>query len=149
MQPPTSTWLFSTEQIIPFAIIIAALSLMMIVLYVSARNRRLQLTKSRSGTTLETFVSTMVEHGYDPEISGVVYQYLQQRQNVHFPIDPFDRLDEDLGLDLVEVYETTRDVLKLTSRLYRPGLRDLPIVTVLDLIQFIQASPRIALDPAA
>jgi hypothetical protein len=149
MQPPSTTWLFLTEQITPFAVIIAVLSFVMIVLYLSARNRRLHLTKARSGTTVETFVYTMVERGYDPEISGIVYQYLQQRQNVHFPIEPTDRLDEDLGLDLVEVDETTRDVLKLTQRLYRPGLRHSPIISVIDLVRFIQASPRIALDRAA
>ncbi len=115
----------------------------MIVLSVSARNRRVRLNKSRAGTNEDTFVEAMVVDGFDPQISRAVYTYLQEQQNVHFPIESTDLLDEDLGLDLVDLDETIRDVLQLTRREYRPGLRHTPLVTVEDLVRFIQASPRL------
>jgi hypothetical protein len=52
-------------------------------------------------------------------------------------------LDEDLGLDMVDLDETVRDVFQLTRRRYQPGLRHTPLVTVEDLVRFVQASPRL------
>jgi hypothetical protein len=46
-------------------------------------------------------------------------------------------------LDLADVEETVRDLLQLTQRRYQPGLRHDPLVTVEDLVRFIQASPRL------
>jgi len=142
MQTPSTPLIWLSEQAVPLAVIASFLALVMIVLWVSARNRRLKMNEARSGTNEETFVDSLLVYGFDPQISSTVYRYLQEKQNVHFPIEATDLLDEDLGLDMVDLDETVRDVFQLTRRVYQPGLRHTPLVTVEDLVRFVQASPR-------
>ena len=148
MQTPSTLSIWLGEQAIPFAVIVIILAFVMITLWLSARSRRLKMNEQRSGTNEDTFIESLVVYGFDPEISRTVYRYLQERQNVHFPIQATDLLDEDLGLDLVDLDQTVREVLQITHRVYQPGLRHTPIVTVEDLVRFIQASPR-AIEQAA
>ncbi len=126
----------------PLAIIVVLLAAVMIILSVSARNRRVRMNEARSGTNEDTFVDSLIPYGFDPEISRTVYTYLQEKQNVHFPIEATDLLDEDLGLDMVDLDQTVREVFQMTRRRYQPGLRHTPLVTVEDLVRFVQASPR-------
>ena len=143
MQTPSTLWIWLSEQAVLLALIVAFLAFVMIALSISARNRRVRLSQARSGITIDTFVDALFSVGYDPEICQTVYTYLQDKQNVHFPIEASDLLDEDLGLDLVDLDETVRDVLRLTRRRYQPGLRHTPLVTVEDLVRFVQASPKL------
>jgi hypothetical protein len=143
MQTPSTLSIWLSEQALPLAVIIVLLALVMVALSVSARNRRVRLNESRAGTNEDTFVESLVVYGFDPQISRTIYSYLQEKQNVHFPIEATDLLDEDLGLDLVDLDETIREVLQLTRRQYQPGLRHQPLVTVEDLVRFVQASPRL------
>ena len=142
MQTPDSLQTWLSEQAIPLMVIVVLVAFVMIVLYVSARNRRMRLNEARSGTNEDTFVESLVVYGFDPRISSTIYRYLQEKQNVHFPIEATDLLDEDLGLDMVDLDETVRDVFQMTRRIYQPGLRHTPLVTVEDLVRFVQASPR-------
>ncbi len=144
MQTPSNLMIWLSEQATPLIAIAVFLALVMIVLSVSARSRRIKMNEARSGTNEDTFVDSLIVYGFDPEISRTVYRYLQDKQNVHFPIEATDLLDEDLGLDLVDLEETQRDVFLLTRRLYQPGLRHAPLVTVEDLVRFVQASPRLS-----
>jgi transcriptional regulator of met regulon len=142
MQTPSTPTIWLSEQAVPLAVIVSLLALVMIILWASARNRRRKMNEVRSGTNEETFVESLLVYGFDPQISTTVYRYLQEHQNVHFPIEATDLLDEDLGLDMVDLDETVRDVFQLTRRVYQPGLRHTPLVTVEDLVRFVQASPR-------
>ena len=142
MQTPSNLEIWLSQQALPFVMIVVLLALVMIILMVSARNRRVRLNQLRSGTNENTFVESLVPYGFDPEISRTTYRYLQEQQNVHFPIEATDLLDEDLGLDMVDLDETVEDVFRLTRRVYQPGLRHTPLVTVEDLVRFVQASPR-------
>ena len=112
------------------------------MVYLSAKSRRSSLVRDRSGRTEETFAEYLAGYGFDPEISRVTYRYLQRVQKVAFPIEPSDDLDRDLGLDGEEIEQTVRDLLAETGRSYLPGLLDSPLVTVVDLVRHIQASPR-------
>ena len=112
------------------------------VLYISAQSRRSSLVRHRSGRTEETFAENLAEYGFDPELARATYRYLQGQQNVAFPIEPFDDLDCDLGLDSEDLSEAIRALLAETGRIYLPGLLDSPLVTVEDLVRTIQASPR-------
>lgn len=143
MQTPGNVWIWLSEQAILLTVILAFLAFLMIVLSLSARNRRIRLSHARAGINRDTFVQALAVCGFEPEISSTVYTYLQEKQNVHFPIETTDQLDEDLGLDLVDVNQTVRDVLQLTRRQFQPGLRHTPLVTVEDLVSFVQASPRL------
>ena len=145
MQTPSTLSVWLSEQALPLAVIVFLLAFVMVVLTVSARNRRMRMNEARSGTNENTFVESLVVYGFDPEISRIVYRYLQEKQNVHFPIDATDLLDEDLGLDLTDLDETIQDTLQLTRRVYQPGLKHTPLATVEDLVRFLQASPRLAL----
>jgi len=130
------------EQAVPLLFIGVALLAIFAMLYVSARSRRALLARHRSGRSEETFADELERFGYDPEIARATYRYLQERQNVAFPIEPRDDLDEDLGLDGDDLDQTIRDLLEETGRANLPGLLYAPLVTVEDLVRYIQASPR-------
>ena len=144
MQVPydLSTWL--GEQAGPLALIVALLAFVMLVLFLSARSRRARMNETRSHVNEDTFVDSLIAYGFDPLIARTTYRYLQEKQNVSFPIEPRDLLDEDLGLDLVDVNESVVEILALTERLHQPGLQHSPIITVEDLVRFVQASPRLS-----
>jgi len=144
MQTPSTTWIWLSEQAVPLAIIVALLGLGLIVLSISARARTARMKAARSGINEDTFVHSMLLYGFDPIISRTTFRYLQEKQNVGFPIEPTDMLDEDLGLGLSDVDESLQDVLRLTGRLHQPGLKDAPLVTVEDLVRLVQASPRLS-----
>jgi hypothetical protein len=144
MQIPTDPWIWFKEQAGPLAIIVALLAFVMVVLYVSARSRREKMIRERSGVNEDTFVHSLSIYGFDATIARTTFRYLQEKQNVSFPIEATDQLDEDLGLDLGDVEESLRDILQLTGRLYQPGLKHNPLVTVEDLVRLVQASPRLS-----
>ena len=136
----TQQWL--GEQIVPGFFIGFAILMGIAMVYLSAQSRRSSLTRDRSGLTADTFAESLAAYGFDPEIARTAYVYLQQVQQVAFPIDPRDDLDRDLGLDGEDVKRTVRDLLAETGREYLPGLLNSPLVTVVDLVRYIQASPR-------
>jgi hypothetical protein len=130
------------EQIVPVFFIGFAILMGIAMVYLSAQSRRSSLTRDRSGLTADTFAESLAAYGFDPEIARTAYVYLQQVQRVAFPIDPRDDLDRDLGLDGEDVKRTVRDLLAENGREYLPGLLNSPLVTVADLVRYIQASPR-------
>jgi hypothetical protein len=130
------------EQVVPLFLIGFAILMGIAMVYISAKSRRSSLTRDRSGRTEETFAAYLAGYGFDPEIARTTYRYLQNVRKVAFPIEPNDDLDRDLGLDGDEVNRTVRDLLTETGRAYLPGLLDSPLVTVVDLVRHIQASPR-------
>ena len=143
MQTPSSlsTWL--GEQALPLALIVLLLAFVMIVLYLSARSRRMKMNEERSGVSEDTFVAFLATYGFDSNIARSTYRYLQDTQNVSFPIQAEDLLDEDLGLDSEDIRESVRDLLAINHRLHQPGLHHEPLVTVEDLVRFLQRSPRL------
>jgi hypothetical protein len=144
MQVPYNLSIWLGEQAGPLALIVALLAFVMIVLYLSARTRRARMNEERSHVNEDTFVSSLIGSGFDPMIGRTTYRYLQEKQNVSFPIEASDLLDEDLGLDLVDLDESIYDILNLTGRQHQPGLQYQPIITVEDLVRFVQASPRLS-----
>ncbi len=144
MQTPSTPYIWLSEQAVPLAIIVALLGLVMIVLYASARARKARMNEARSGVNEDTFVNSLLIYGFDPVIARTTFRYLQEKQRVSFPIEATDMLDEDLGLGLSDVEESVQDILKLTERLYQPGLKHAPLVTVEDLVRLVQASPRLS-----
>ena len=144
MQIPSTLSIWLSQQAWPLAIIAVLLAFVVTTLYVSARQRRVRMNQVRSGVNEDTFVESLEVDGFDRNLARSTYRYLQQRQNVHFPIHAGDDLDEDLGLDSEDVDQTIRELLAETERLYQPGLKHMPIVTVEDLVRFLQASPRLS-----
>ena len=130
------------EQIVPLFFVGFAVLMGIAMVYLSAKSRRAALSRNRSGRTEDTFAEFLAAYGFDPEIARTTYRYLQERQKVPFPIDPMDDLDRDLGLYGEELNRTVRDLLGETGREYLPGLLDSPLVTVVDMVRYIQASPR-------
>jgi hypothetical protein len=130
------------EQVVPLFFIGFAVLMGLAFLYLSAQSRRAALLRDRSGRTEETFAEYLAAYGFDPAIARTTYRYLQRVQGVPFPIVPKDDLDRDLGLDDEEVKQSVRDLLDETGREYLPGLLGSPLVTVVDLVRCIQASPR-------
>jgi hypothetical protein len=144
MQIPSTLSIWLSEQALPLGIIVVLLASVMIILFLSARARERRMNEARSHITEDTFVDSLVDYGFDPVIARTAYRYLQDKQNVSFPIQSNDLLDEDLGLAPADVDESVIDILALTHRLHQPGLQHGPIITVEDLVRFIQASPRLS-----
>lgn len=144
MQTPSTLSIWLSEQALPLALIAAAVALILIVLAASAQSRRRRMNQVRHDVTEQSFVKELAVFGFDAQISGTTYRYLQDSQNIYFPIEASDLLDEDLGLDHEDLHQTIQDLLRLNSRLYMPGLKHTPLVDVEDLVRFIQASPRIS-----
>ena len=130
------------EQIVPLFFIGFAILMGIAMVYLSARSRRSTLARDRSGKTEDTFTDYLATYGFDPDIARATYRYLKERQRVTFPIEPMDDLDRDLGLDGEDLDRTVRDLLAETGREYLPGMLDSPLVTVVDVVRYIQASPR-------
>lgn len=130
------------EQIVPVFLIGFAILMGFAMVYISAVSRRNGLARSRAGRTEDTFSEYLVRYGFDQEIARSTYRYLQQHHRVSFPIEPMDDLDRDLGLDGNDVKTTLRELLDQNGREYLPGLVDSPLVRVVDLVRYIQASPR-------
>jgi hypothetical protein len=142
MAIPDTLQLWVSDQATPLLIVGVALILGFIILYVSARGRRSTMLNRRSGLSEDTFVEDLAPFGFDPNVARETYRYLQERQNIAFPILPLDALDEDLGLDSEDVEQTIHELLDLTGRVHLPGLLHSPLVNVEDLVRYIQASPR-------
>jgi hypothetical protein len=142
MSPTFSLQHWLGEQVVPLFLIGFAILMGIAMVYLSAKSRRSSLARDRSGRTEDTFAEYLSGYGFDPEIARTTYRYLQNVQHVAFPIEPNDDLDRNLGLDGDEVNQTVRDLLTETGRVYLPGLLDSPLVTVVDLVRHIQASPR-------
>ncbi len=130
------------EQAVPLFFVGFALLMGLALLYFSAQSRRAALVRDRSGRTEETFAEYLAAYGFDPEIARATYRYLQQVHRIAFPILPKDDLDRDLGLDDDEVRQALRALLEESGRTYLPGLIDSPLVKVVDLVRYVQASPR-------
>ena len=114
----------------------------LVVVYFSAQNRRSSRRRERPWRNEYTFADDLLRLGFDTKIARATYRYLQARQHVGFPIEPSDDLDRDLGLDEEDLKQTVQDLLAVTGREYLPGLLRAPLVTVEDLMRYIQASPR-------
>ena len=142
MFTPNTVQIWLSEQAVPLALIIGVLVAGFLLLKVSASRRKHSLLRERAGHTEDTFVEHLNTFGFDPPIARSTYRYLQNEQNVHFPIFLTDHLDEDLGLGLAELEESKFALAQHSQREFRPGLRHEPIVTVEDLIRLIQSSPR-------
>jgi len=141
--PTTDTiqqWL--GEQIVPVFLIGFALLMGLVLVYLSALSRRNAMARSRAGRTEDTFAEYLGRYGFDEAIVRSTYRYLQEKQRISFPIEPTDDLDRDLGLDSDDVKTTLRDLLDQNGREYLPGAMDSPLVRVVDLVRYIQASPR-------
>lgn len=130
------------EQIVPVFLIGFAILMGFAMVYISAVSRRNALARSRAGRTEETFAEYLGRYGFDESIARSTYRYLREKQRVSFPIEPMDDLDRDLGLDGEDVKTTLRALLDENGREYLPGLMDSPLVRVVDLVRYIQASPR-------
>jgi hypothetical protein len=144
MQTPNDLSVWLGEQALPFALILLLIAFVMTVLVLSARSRRRRMNEERSGITQDSFVRSLATYGFDPSIARATYEYLQDKQRISFPIQATDALDEDLGLDSEDIQESMLDLLAITRRQHQPGLYHQPMVTVEDLVRFIQASPRVA-----
>ena len=78
-------------------------------------------------------------------IARSTYRYLQQKQNVSFPIHAEDLLDEDLGLDSEDVEaKCARSAGGNAKAISAGDQAHMPIATVEDLVRFVQACPRIS-----
>ena len=142
MQIPTTLSIWVSQQALLLAVIVVLLSLAMLILHRSARNRRVRMNEARSGTNEDTFVDSLVIHGFDPLITRSTYRYLQNTQRISFPIRAADLLDQDLGLDNAGLDKSASDLIESIARLYQPGHQHDFLVTVEDLVRFIQASPK-------
>jgi hypothetical protein len=142
MVTPDTLSIWLKEQALPIGILLILVGVALLILKLSAVRRRVVLSRQRSSVTEQTFVAHLAQYNFDPLITGTTYRYLQEVQQVDFPILPSDALDEDLGLDSDDLEQTIGDLLHSLQRVEAPGLRHVPVLTVEDLVRHLQASPR-------
>jgi len=130
------------QQVWPIGILITLVAVTFMVLKLSASYRNAVLSRQRRGVTEQTFVEHLAQYNFNPLITGTTYRYLQEVQQIKFPILPSDALDEDLGLDSDDVDQVIHELLRSLNREEVPGLRQEPILTVEGLVRHLQASPR-------
>ena len=144
MQTPSTLSIWLADQLRPLLLLSAILALILAIVYVSMRIRGARMNERRTGLNEDSFVHSLVIYGFDSGIARTTFRYLQTTQYVPFPIQASDLLDQDLGLDLEDLNQAVRELAALTERLYMPGRRSTPILTVEDLVRFLQASPRLS-----
>ncbi len=144
MGTPENLSILLREQAWPIMIGLICVGLVYVLLRLSADRRLHRLSQERKDVTESTFAAHLERYGFDPLITRSTYRYLQEVQQVQFPILPGDQLDEDLGLGSEDVDQSVRELSAALHREYTPGLRFAPIVTVEDLVRLIQASPRMS-----
>ena len=108
------------------------------ILHATSFRRRLRKAK---GVSEQNFAEYLHGYGFDPQVAATTYSYLEEVQDVRFPILPGDTLDWDLGLDDQRIEQA---VVALSARLGRHGRAALASsfpVTVQDLIRMIQDAP--------
>ncbi len=135
----------------PLIFVVAAVTVfgILLLLRVHALRARRGLLPRRPGHTEDSFVHHVASFGLHPRIARTTYRYLQRSCKVRFPILVEDSLREDLGLDQRALIEATRALLLENGR--ESGQHYMPnsLVTVGDLIGFIQSSARAEIDRAA
>ena len=134
-------WL--TEQMVPLAIIAGVLAVGVGILWVSARSRREEANDERAGKNVDSFVEGLAAFNFDPKIARTTYEYLIQMEGIDFPIFPEDTLREDLGISDEEKEQAIEFLLAENGRASRLGIQNQPVITVADLVRFVQASPRV------
>jgi hypothetical protein len=149
MVTPDTLSIWLKEQAWPLGILFALVVAAFAILKISAVRRHRVLSRQREGITEQTFVEHLAQFNFDPVITGATYRYLQEVQRIRFPILPSDNLDEDLGLDSEDLDQTLRELLRSLHREGKAGLRHEPILTVEDLVRYLQASPRVKSTVAA
>ena len=131
-----------TQQMVPLAIIVGVLAVGIGILWVSARSRRNE-DDERSGKNVDSFVEGLAAFNFDPKIARTTYEYLIQMEGIDFPIFPEDTLREDLGISDEEKEQAIEFLLAENGRASRLGIQNQPVITVADLVRFVQASPRV------
>lgn len=149
MVTPTDLSIWLREQAWPLGILAAILLVTYVSLKISATHRQRSLRRQREGVTEDSFAEYLVGFGLDEAIAKTVYRYLQEVQLVKFPILPSDALDEDLGLDSDDIKQTIGDLLSALGRVQNANVVHTPILTVIDLVRFLQASSILARYSAA
>lgn len=134
---------FLTAQIVPLSVLFGALLLAFAVLYFSGVSRHRRMAAERRGEDVDSFVLYLASYGFDPDIARTTYEYLVAEEDVAFPIRHTDRLDHDLRISEEEVRKSVRYLLKEFGREASPGMQHMPLVTVEDLLRFVQACPTV------
>lgn len=128
-------------QTVPLSILAGVLCMGILILAVGTYLRRRRMGWPRPAENRDTFTARLAQYGFEPELCRLTYTYITEEQNITFPIEPFDRLKEDLGFDEVETTEMMHALLFAAERQLRPGVAARPVRTVADLLRFLQASP--------
>ena len=116
---------------------ITALSLLGIVT-ICRRSAKLRL---RSGVDEHSFARLLGDDFFDTDLARATFRYLRRECNIAFPILPSDVLTRDLGLGYADLRNVVIGLLHETGREYLPGVIDTRLVTVEDLVAYVQASP--------
>jgi hypothetical protein len=85
-----------------------------------------------------------VEIEDSPDLELSIYRYLNEKTDL--PVLAHATLVEDLGLSDAQLGETIYELLAMNGREYSPGLFTYPLITVEDLVLYIEASPRVEIE---
>jgi len=115
-----------------------------ITVFCAAKDRNKRILMSRAGYTVENFLAEMEAAGHDVQVARTVYQFIQGTYRVGFPIQPGDDLYLMLGITDASVWRAMPALLQATGREPRIGRLLKPIVTVQELVHFVEVAPMVS-----
>lgn len=142
MQTQSTSWIWITERPGSFILAGALVTFTVALLFLFIRHRRAVMNQARSGENRVTFIDSLTANGFDAKIARTTYHYLREKQLMSLSLAAQDRLDEDLGLDSVDVEGCVRDLMQLNGRLPGAAMAFPAPRTVQDLVRYIQGAPR-------
>lgn len=135
---------FFNAQVGPLMAIAGFLLIGLTMLFLSGILRHRRMTAARHGEDVDTFVLHLTSYGFDPHIARETYEYLTTEEDVAFPVRHTDRLDQDLRVSDEETHRMIAHLLRKFHREAQPGMRHMPLITVEDVLRFVQACPIVA-----
>jgi hypothetical protein len=111
------------------------------IVFFCARGNKKMLTETRAGHDMECFVREMTAAGHDESVSRAVYCYIEEMHGIDFPILPGDDLCTTLGITDDDVYRAVPALLTDAGRAPQLGRLKQPIITVADLVDFVERAP--------
>jgi hypothetical protein len=141
MQTPDTLRAWMADQALPFGLLLAFLAAGLLVVFVSGLMRKSRLASHRAGRDEASFVNELLPLGYELRLCRSAYLYLKQEQQISFPILPEDRLDQDLGLYDTDVTDMVNHLLAVNGRTRDAHSPHASLITVQDVLKYVQASP--------
>jgi hypothetical protein len=124
-----------------FSVLMVFMVASWVAVFFCARGNKKMLTKTRAGHDMDCFAQEMAAAGHNEDVARAVYRYIQEAHDIDFPILPGDDLSTTLGITDDDVYRAIPALLTGAGRAPQIGRLKQQIITVADLVDFVERAP--------